>query len=76
MFQDQSGCLGVLFTSADQGSYAVVTFWQNPADVHRLDTSRSYRETSAALSAAGYLRGEQTVELFAVEGGGVWSSLG
>jgi heme-degrading monooxygenase HmoA len=76
MFQDQSGCLGALFTSTAQGRYAVATFWQDPADVQRLDTSPSYRETSAASSATGYLRGEQTVELFAVEGGGVWSSLG
>jgi len=72
MFQEQPGCLGVLFTHVRDGRRAVVSFWQDIADVQRLDSSPTYRDTSNALITAGYLIGDQTVDVLTVEGGGVW----
>jgi heme-degrading monooxygenase HmoA len=68
MFRRRPGLLGVLLTRS-AGSRAVITFWADRAAADALDTSPDYRETVAAISAAGFLRPPQSVELLEVDGG-------
>lgn len=75
MFREQPGFKGVFFT-ARSGERAVITIWDNTDAVTALDRSASYGRTVAAIRAAGFLRGESTVEVLEVEDGfledGVW----
>ena len=68
MFRQQHGFLGVLFLRSD-GDCAVVSIWESLEDVGALESSERYRNTVRALEAADVLTGEQTVEVFGVEGG-------
>jgi heme-degrading monooxygenase HmoA len=69
MFRAQPGFRGVLFTTAGDGSRAVISFWEDEAAVELLDRSQSYSETAAILGSTGILRGEQSVEVLDVSGG-------
>jgi heme-degrading monooxygenase HmoA len=69
MFRAQQGFRGVLFTTAAVDRRAVISFWEDRRAVELLDGSASYRDTAAALGSTGILRGEQTVEVLAVDGG-------
>jgi heme-degrading monooxygenase HmoA len=67
MFRAQPGFVAVLFTS--RGSErAVITLWEDRESADALATSASYLSTVEAIEAAGFLRGEQTVEAFALDG--------
>jgi heme-degrading monooxygenase HmoA len=68
MFRSQTGFRGVLFTKADDGERAVVTFWDDAAALEELARSETYRVTVDALVATGLLRGEQFVEVLQVHG--------
>lgn len=68
MFRRQPGLLSVLFTRSGEGR-AVITFWTDRAAVDALESAPDYRETVAAISATGFLRAPQSVELLDVDGG-------
>lgn len=66
MFREQPGFAGVLF-AANGPDRAVITLWQDAESARRLDQSQTYTSTVAEIEAAGFLRGESTVEVFEVE---------
>lgn len=66
MFRRQPGCCGVVMARTAEGR-AVVTFWRDQAAVDALGASEEYLETVAAIGAAGFLTGEQTVEVMPVD---------
>ena len=68
MFQEQYGCLGVLF--AREASDAVsITLWEDRQALERLATSPSYQTTVHQIEATGFLEGEQVVSSHTVFGG-------
>jgi heme-degrading monooxygenase HmoA len=75
LFRRQPGLRGVLFTHSDNGP-AVITFWADRTAVDALESSAEYRETAAAISATGFLRSPQTVDVLEVDGGWIPSELG
>jgi heme-degrading monooxygenase HmoA len=68
MFRAQHGFLGVLFVGVEN-ERAVVSIWDDAEAVAALDSSLSYRETVGRISAAGFLVGGSSVEVFEVHGG-------
>jgi heme-degrading monooxygenase HmoA len=60
MFRAHAGFRGLVYARAE-GSRTVVTFWDDHAAVSNLERSAEYRETVAAILAAGFLREPQTV---------------
>ena len=69
MFREQRGLLGVLFLREADDRAAALTFWEDEEAIQALATSPSYNRTVETLLATGLLRGEQSVEVFEVEGG-------
>ena len=67
MFSAQPGFRGVLFGRAGS-ECTVVTLWEDDAAADALEASPAYRETVARIGAAGFLRGESTVERLGVHG--------
>jgi heme-degrading monooxygenase HmoA len=65
MFQQQQGCLGVLFARTEQAR-AVITLWEDEAAAHRLESDPGYRATVEGITATGFLRPPQVVEIFEV----------
>jgi heme-degrading monooxygenase HmoA len=68
MFRAQGGFLGVLFVGVES-ERAVISLWEDAEAAAALDSSPSYRETVARISAAGFLSGGSSVEVFEVHGG-------
>jgi quinol monooxygenase YgiN len=68
MFQQQQGCIGVLFalTGADSTTFS---FWEDREAIDRLTSSPSYQETVNRIQETGFLRGEPEVRIFPVFGG-------
>jgi heme-degrading monooxygenase HmoA len=66
MFRSQPGFKGVFFTARER-ERVVITLWEDIAAATALNTSETYGHTVAAIEAAGFLRGESTVELFELE---------
>ncbi len=66
MFRRQDGFCAVLFSRIADGR-AVITLWRDIQAVEALDASADYRDTVAAIGAAGFLRPPQTVEVMAVD---------
>ncbi|WP_028921966.1 antibiotic biosynthesis monooxygenase family protein [Pseudonocardia acaciae] len=62
MFRRQPGFSGVLFTRSE-GTRVVITLWLDREAVNALDTSIDYQDTVAAISATGFLRAPQSVEI-------------
>jgi hypothetical protein len=72
MFSRQSGLLGVLLLGGGR-SRAVLTLWDGPAAIERLEASTVYRRTAGALAESGILvPHSQRVETHDVTGG--WSA--
>jgi heme-degrading monooxygenase HmoA len=69
MFRAHRGCLEVLFLRSSADSAAVLTVWEDPDAIVELEASELYRETVAAILAAGFLTGPQTVEVYEITGG-------
>ena len=69
MFREQRGLLGVLFLREADDRAAALTFWEDEEAIQALATSPSYNRTVETLLATGLLRGEQTVEVFEVNCG-------
>lgn len=68
MFSSLAGCLGVIFLRSAERGY-VFSFWRDMASVHAIKTSEDYKATVADISAAGFLREPQTVEILDSTGG-------
>ncbi len=68
MFRAQRGFLGVLLAGAGS-ERAVLSLWADDESAAALDSSPRYRETVARISAAGFLVGPSSVEVFEVHGG-------
>lgn len=69
MFRAHRGCLEVLFLRSSPSSAAVLTVWDSAEAIVELEASPLYRETVAAILAAGFLTGPQTVEVYEITGG-------
>jgi len=68
MFEQQPGCLGVLFLRAG-ASATVVSFWKDQESIDALASSDSYRQTASALVGSGAVGEPFTVTVFDVTGG-------
>ncbi len=68
MFQEQEGCLGVLFTLNDRDC-VTISLWENAESIERLKSSSTYIQTARLMEATGMLEGAQSVELFQSFGG-------
>jgi len=68
MFNNQEGCLGVLFT-LDGNLCATTTLWKDRESIEALKTSKSYIETVDKIVATGMLEGESSIEIFNCFGG-------
>lgn len=68
MFQQQPGCLGVLFLRSSENCFAL-SLWKDLESVERLKTSESYVEASAFYANSGMLLGEPLLQVFDVMGG-------
>jgi heme-degrading monooxygenase HmoA len=66
MFAAHRGFLGVMFAAAP-GQRAVMTCWESSAAAGALAASSRYQQTVAAIEAAGFLKGESTVEIFEIQ---------
>jgi hypothetical protein len=64
MFREQSGFL----VTANLSERAVITLWRDLASAQKLDQSDTYKSTVAEIEAAGFLRGESSVEVLELEG--------
>jgi heme-degrading monooxygenase HmoA len=58
MFRSHRGFQGCAFLR-DGADCIVVTLWDEPADAAALESSDLYRETVAAIMAAGFVRGAE-----------------
>lgn len=68
IFREQPGCEGVLFVRRHSRA-AVISLWRDNAAIQSLEASLGYRQTVAAITAAGFLVGEPTLEVFELHGG-------
>ena len=68
MFEAQAGNLGVLFTRTGDDC-AVISFWKDLRAITAMETSQSYRKTVGKIEGTGFLKGKQTVEIFAATDG-------
>lgn len=68
IFREQPGCEGVLFVRR-RSHAAVISLWRDKAAIEALEASLGYRQTVAAISAAGFLVGQPTLEVFELHGG-------
>jgi heme-degrading monooxygenase HmoA len=68
MFNQQPGCLGVLFLRSREGC-AALSLWRAESDIAALESSPTYQQTVARLMASGLLEGEQRIEIFDYAGG-------
>ncbi len=69
MLHRQPGFLGVFFLRATEDRAASLTIWEDRGAVEALTSSPSYRRTARELAESGLLVGEQSEEVFEVEGG-------
>ena len=65
MFEAHEGFRGAIF--GEHGDERlVITLWESPEAVEKLNSSPGYLETVARIESTGFLSGEQTVETFDV----------
>ena len=69
MLSKQPALLGVLFLRQAEGHAASLTIWEDAGAVEALQSSPSYRETTHRLVESVLLAGNESVEVFEVEGG-------
>jgi heme-degrading monooxygenase HmoA len=69
MLRRQPGLLGVLFLRQTEDRAASLTIWEDTGAVEALASSPSYRRTVRELAESDLLAGEQSEEVFEVEGG-------
>jgi heme-degrading monooxygenase HmoA len=69
MLHKQPGLLGVLFLRQAEDHAASLTIWEDAGAVEALESSPSYREVTHELAESALLAGDESVEVFEVEGG-------
>ena len=69
MLHKQPGLLGVLFLRQAEDQAASITIWEDMGAVAALQSSPSYREITRELAESALLAGNESVEVFEVEGG-------
>jgi heme-degrading monooxygenase HmoA len=69
MLHKQPGLLGVLFLRQAEDHAASLTVWEDVGAVEALESSPSYRETTHELAESALVVGNESVEVFKVEGG-------
>jgi heme-degrading monooxygenase HmoA len=69
MLHRQPGFLGVFFLRATEDRVASITIWEDAGAVDALQSSPSYRELTHQLAESALLAGDESVEVFEVEGG-------
>jgi heme-degrading monooxygenase HmoA len=69
MLHKQPGLLGVLFLRQAEDHAASLTIWEDGGAVEALQSSPSYREITHELAESALLAGNESVEVFEVEGG-------
>jgi heme-degrading monooxygenase HmoA len=69
MLHKQPGLLGVLFLRQAEDHAASLTLWEDAGAVEALQSSPSYRQTTYELAESALLTGNESVEVFEVEGG-------
>jgi heme-degrading monooxygenase HmoA len=69
MLHKQSGFLAVLFLRQTGDHAASLTIWEDRGAVEAVESSRSYRRVVRELMGSDLLAGEQSEEVFEVEGG-------
>ena len=67
MFDSLPGCMGHIF-SHSAGTYLTISMWIGDRAIKQAEASDIYRETVAAITASGILRGDQVIEVFDVDG--------
>jgi heme-degrading monooxygenase HmoA len=68
MLHKQAGLLGVLYLRQAEDHAASFTIWEGAGAVEALQSSRSYWETAHELGEGALLAGDQSVEIFEIEG--------
>ena len=68
MLRKQPGLLGVLYLRQAEDHAASLTIWEDRGTVEALTSSPSYRRTVRELTESGLLVGEQSEEVFEIEG--------
>ena len=69
MLHKQSGFLAVLFLRQTGDQAASLTIWEDSGAVEAVESSPSYRRVVCELVGRDLLAGEQSEEVFEVEGG-------
>ena len=69
MLHRQPGFLGVFFLRQAEDHAASLTLWADAGAVEALQSSPSYRQTTHELAESALLTGNESVEVFEVEGG-------
>jgi heme-degrading monooxygenase HmoA len=69
MLHKQSGLLAVLFLRQTGDRAASLTIWEDSGAVEAVESSPSYRRVVRELVGMDLLAGEQSEEVFEVEGG-------
>jgi heme-degrading monooxygenase HmoA len=69
MLHKLPGRLGVLFLRQAEDHAASLTLWEDAGAVEALQSSPSYRQTTHELAESALLTGNESVEVFEVEGG-------
>jgi heme-degrading monooxygenase HmoA len=62
MFRSQDGFQGVVM-AGDGAERLVITLWRDETAIAALDSSPAYKETVARIVAAGFLTGDQSVDV-------------
>ena len=68
MFQNQPGCLGVLFLR-NSNKCEVISFWNDAESIEALSTSQSYLKTVGDIKSRGFLGEKQEIKVFELHGG-------
>ncbi len=69
MLRKQPGLLGMLFLRQAEDHAASLTIWEDAGTVEALQSSPSHREITHELAESVLLAGDESVEVFEVEGG-------
>ncbi len=69
MLHKQPGLLGMLFVRQAEDRAASLTIWEDAGAVEALHSSPSHREITHELAESALLAGNESVQVFEVEGG-------
>ncbi len=73
-FRHQKGCLGCMFNYDDR-DWRTISYWRGVEAIEAVKTDPNYRAMLDDLVASGLLRGDQSVKIMNVAGGGIYGPL-